>query len=203
MGETADDGPRIGSGGVPPSQQDQSQFPFPVEKPTDPLQLLAWIEPMHPDLTTLPAPSELFPGITFPEYFQPPPYDPYPSDRLRDIISPPPPNAAVQSPWYVPKKSFRNEWVPPAKWDDPKTLRRVQWDGFAGGRDRWENESERKVREERREAVKRGFAYGWQAYKDRAWGEHDLRCVQKPADHPVGHDEVKPVSSTVSDPFNG
>ncbi|ORX33405.1 glycosyl hydrolase family 47-domain-containing protein [Kockovaella imperatae] len=135
------------------------------------------------------SPSELFPEISLQDYFKPPPEDPFPENLLRTIISPPPKtnNKNKDYVWEAGPKTFRHQWVPPDNWDEQKEVRKIQWEGFARGREGWENEAERKVREERKEAVRRGFAYGWQGYKDFAWG----------------HDEVKPVSEDVADPFNG
>ena len=161
---------RIGSGGIPPDHRDQAKLQPPSPpKPFSPLGALSWIEPMHPDLSILPDPSELLPEIKLPEYFHPPVADPFPSERIREIISPPP--VAVETGvWHVSESAFSHQWVPPDEWDDPKPMRRVQWEGFAGGRDRWESDAEKEVREERRDAVRRGFAFAWQSYKDNAWG---------------------------------
>ena len=55
-------------------------------------------------------------------------------------------------------------------------MRKLQWDGFSTGRrDTWETKEEGEVRKERKDAVKRGFVYAWQKYKDHAWGEYFTR----------------------------
>ncbi|WVR05504.1 hypothetical protein IAU60_002522 [Kwoniella sp. DSM 27419] len=148
--------------------------------------------PMHPDVSLLPDPSDLFPEIDLASATVPPVVDEFPDDRLRDIISPPELSTeepeVAQRPLSSFPDSFANTWKAPGEWDGPKAaLKKVQWEGFRGGRDRWETEEQSKVREERKEAVKRGFKHAWEAYKRHAWG----------------HDEVKPASATPSDPFNG
>lgn len=63
-----------------------------------------------------------------------------------------------------------------------KELEKVQWQG------EWDLRKE-KVDEEkqRREWVKRAFLHVWDGYKRHAWG----------------HDELKPISNSSSDPYNG
>ncbi|ORY30039.1 glycosyl hydrolase family 47-domain-containing protein [Naematelia encephala] len=151
-----------------------------------------YIAPMHPDVSLLPSPSELFPDVSIPSFFTPPRATEFPESRLREIISEPTedqPSSATQANLEaLPDESFAKTWQAPEMWDQPRgDVRRVQWEGFAGGRDQWESEEEMQVRIERREAVRRGFAWAWQGYKEYAWG----------------HDEVKPVSLEPSDPFNG
>ncbi|WVQ79805.1 hypothetical protein IAT38_001905 [Cryptococcus sp. DSM 104549] len=144
------------------------------------------IAPMHPDVSLLPEASTLFPEIDL-SVTEPIELREYPDDELRKIISGPPDlpaEASILMPW----DAWSQQWKGPEEWDLPKEeLNRVQWAGFAGGRDRWESENERAVREERKDAVKRGFKHAWDAYKRNAWG----------------HDEVRPVSMTPSNPFNG
>jgi mannosyl-oligosaccharide alpha-1,2-mannosidase len=50
-----------------------------------------------------------------------------------------------------------------------------------------ESMSDRKEREERREAVKEAFLHGWKGYKTYAFG----------------HDELKPISNQIHNPFGG
>ncbi|KAI8874765.1 glycoside hydrolase family 47 protein [Backusella circina FSU 941] len=50
-----------------------------------------------------------------------------------------------------------------------------------------ESRSDRKEREERREAVKTAFLHGWKGYKTYA----------------LGHDELKPISNQINNPFGG
>ena len=99
----------------------------------------------------------------------------YPAEHVAHI----PPMAAG-----LPSSTFARDWRPPSDgigtaWLHPSNAR-VQY-AFPGG---WkDSETERK----RREAVRNGFIWAWEAYKRHAWG----------------HDEVKPVSTLPSDPFNG
>ncbi|KAK4689123.1 hypothetical protein P7C73_g984, partial [Tremellales sp. Uapishka_1] len=146
------------------------------------------IAPVHPDLSLLPEPSELFPEIDLSKPLPPPQSTPYPDSKLREIITPTletsDPPAVKQE---MGKDAFARTWRAPADWNPPKkSLEKVQWEGFKGGKTRWETKQEMIVREERKQAVRRGFAHAWQAYKTHAWG----------------HDEVKPVSKVPSDPFN-
>ena len=161
----------IGSGGLPPehggiptdqAHSDSSQAWWST-----------WMEPMHPNITNFPAPSDMFPEIDLPSHLKPPQFDPYPDSRLREIISPPTEDdLVVPGSSRIPtEKSFAKQWIGPEQWDGSGTVRRVQWEGFAGGRDQWETDDEKAVREGRRDAVRRGFAHAWQAYKDHAWGE--------------------------------
>nr|XP_031861035.1 uncharacterized protein CI109_003395 [Kwoniella shandongensis]KAA5528107.1 hypothetical protein CI109_003395 [Kwoniella shandongensis] len=146
------------------------------------------IAPMHPDVSLLPPPSSLFPEIDITSS-SPPENTPFPQERYREIYSEPP-DIPPEIGNELPSDAWVKSWVAPDNWDvkgDKSSIKRVQWPGFAGGRDRWESEKEKVVREERKEAVRRGFKHAWEAYKQNAWG----------------HDEVMPVSMTSSDPFNG
>lgn len=144
------------------------------------------ITPMHPDVDLLPRAPSIFPYLNVSES-ELPEEKIFPDSDLRLIISQPP-DLPEEHSNSMPEDAWSQKWTGPEIWDQPRgEMRRVQWDGFAGGRDRWESENDRKVREERKEAVKRGFKHAWEAYKRHAWG----------------HDEVRPVSLTPSDPFNG
>ncbi|KAE8541709.1 hypothetical protein D1P53_001880 [Cryptococcus gattii VGV] len=144
------------------------------------------ITPMHPDVDLLPRAPSIFPYLNISESEQPEEKI-FPDSDLRQIISEPPELPEEQSN-SMPEGAWSQKWSGPEVWDQPRRgMKRVQWEGFAGGRDRWESENERKVREERKDAVKRGFKHAWEAYKRHAWG----------------HDEIRPVSLTASDPFNG
>ncbi|ODN87438.1 mannosyl-oligosaccharide 1,2-alpha-mannosidase [Cryptococcus wingfieldii CBS 7118] len=145
------------------------------------------IAPMHPDVSLLPKPSDIFPDLNV-SYSELPYGTPFPEEDLRKITSDPP-DLPAEPANTMPLDAWSQQWKAPQDWDNKKTedIKRVQWEGFAGGRDRWESEKERKERVERKEAVKRGFRHAWEAYKAHAWG----------------HDEVRPVSCTPSDPFNG
>ncbi|KAK8869481.1 hypothetical protein IAR55_000046 [Kwoniella newhampshirensis] len=147
------------------------------------------IAPMHPDISLLPPPSSLFPEIDLSTSTSiPPQITPFPEERFREIYSDPP-DVPPEIGNELPPDAWVKAWVSPEDWDAKGgngDIKRVQWSGFAGGRDRWESEKEKVVREERKEAVKRGFKHAWEAYKANAWG----------------HDEIMPVSMTPSDPFN-
>ncbi|KAG0342857.1 hypothetical protein BG004_005560 [Podila humilis] len=63
------------------------------------------------------------------------------------------------------------------------SLKKIQYFSTAWN----ETESEKQEREMRLRAVRRGFEHAWQGYRKYAWG----------------HDEIKPVSGSTRDPFNG
>ena len=132
----------------------------------------SYIAPMHPDLSLLPSPSDLLSEVKLPAFLKPPETLPFPDTRLREIISQPPTEASGSTgSKTLPADAFSRTWVRPEIWDQPRgQMRRVQWEGFARGREGWESDEQRAVREERREAVKRGFAWAWQGYKTFAWG---------------------------------
>lgn len=135
------------------------------------------LPPVHPDLSLLPAPSTLFPEVgDIGQFLRPPTYDPFPTSRLRDIISDLPDDEEVPDPDRyprLPEDAYSQTWVRPDVWDEaPGAVRKVQWEGFSTGRsDTWETAEEKAVRVERKEAVRRGFVWAWQKYKDHAWGE--------------------------------
>nr|XP_019013884.1 mannosyl-oligosaccharide 1,2-alpha-mannosidase [Kwoniella pini CBS 10737]OCF52665.1 mannosyl-oligosaccharide 1,2-alpha-mannosidase [Kwoniella pini CBS 10737] len=148
------------------------------------------IAPLHPDLSKLIPANEMFDEIDLKETTIPV-EEIYPNDQLRSIITPNHQDTPEEIRNEIPEGSWAKWWDSNRKLEDWKgqkgEIKKVQWSGFAGGRDRWENSKQRKIREERRDAVKRGFKHAWDAYKRHAWG----------------HDEVRPVSETPSDPFNG
>jgi mannosyl-oligosaccharide alpha-1,2-mannosidase len=132
---------------------------------------------MHPDISSLPSPSSLFPEVgDIASFLQPPTYEPFPDSRIRDIISSPtvddsaPDRSRFSN---LSAEAYANTWKKPEQWKpDTGEMRKLQWDGFSTGRrDTWETKEEGDVRKERRDAVKRGFVYAWQKYKDHAWGE--------------------------------
>ncbi|RSH93732.1 hypothetical protein EHS25_006380 [Saitozyma podzolica] len=112
-----------------------------------------------------------------------------PPEKMDQIyyVVPDEPKPAVGAKTLPSEGSFAARWSAPDTWEarPAGTVKKVQWGGFEEGK-KWETAPQRQVRMERREAVRRGFAHAWQAYKDHAWG----------------HDEVKPVSRQPSDPFN-
>ena len=141
--------------------------------PTTSQRPASYIAPQHPDLSLLPDAKEVFADISIPGSLKAPTVSPFPHTRLREVVDPSPLRRDDEgSKWGLSDTSFNRQWTPPKEWNGPRgEIRRVQWEGFAGGRDRWENAEQRKVREERKEAVRRGFGFAWQAYKDHAWGE--------------------------------
>ncbi|WWC60743.1 uncharacterized protein I303_103319 [Kwoniella dejecticola CBS 10117] len=148
------------------------------------------IAPLHPDVSTLTPAPKLFSEVDLKETTIPV-EQVFPNDQLRSIITPNHKDSPEETRTEIPEGSWSKWWdenKKPEDWRGQKAeIKKVQWSGFAGGRDRWETAKQKKVREERRDAVKRGFKHAWDAYKRHAWG----------------HDEVRPVSETPSDPFNG
>jgi mannosyl-oligosaccharide alpha-1,2-mannosidase len=127
-----------------------------------------YIPPLHPNVNLLPPPSSLFTEVNLPMFLRPPDYTPFPETRLREIISPnPPEEPEAYGHVELSGTSFARNWEGKAVWDEPRgEMRNVQVGKFER-----ESEEEKKVREERRDAVRRGFAWAWQGYKDYAWGE--------------------------------
>jgi mannosyl-oligosaccharide alpha-1,2-mannosidase len=128
------------------------------------------IAPAHPDLSLLPSPASLFSEIDIPSHLKPPQGLPFPEERMEQIYYavPEEPSAAHR---ILPADSYAATWEGPVMWDQPRgEAKNVQWEGFQSGK-RWETKAQKEVREERREAVRRGFVHAWQAYKDHAWGE--------------------------------
>ncbi|WRT67490.1 uncharacterized protein IL334_004462 [Kwoniella shivajii] len=186
--------PIIGGGGSKPSDEKDGpsrtkpKYDFVIDSNGDHF-ITNWeqpIAPLHPDISLLTSAKDLLSDVDV-KYSSVPYEIEFPDTDLRSIISPPVPNNDIARN-LIPEDSWAKLWEPPVDWDGPKgDIQRVQWSGFAGGRDRWESKKESKVREERKEAVRRGFKHAWEAYKRHAWG----------------HDEVRPVSQTPSNPFNG
>jgi len=136
------------------------------------------LPPMHPDIASLPPPSSLFPEVNdIASFLRPPTYETFPDSRLRDIISEPPPaideDKSKNGYLPMPDDAYSQTWKKPDQWKgDRGDMRKLQWEGFNSGRsDTWETKEEGKTRKERRNAVKRGFVYAWQKYKDYAWGK--------------------------------
>ncbi|WVO14368.1 hypothetical protein L204_102001 [Cryptococcus depauperatus] len=144
------------------------------------------IAPMHPHVSHLPRADLFFENLNVHDSGIPVDRV-FPDSNLRQIVSDPP-DAPLDSAKTMPSDAWSQTWKAPDVWDRPRgEMKHIQWEGFAYGRENWESEEEKKVREERRNAIKRGFKHAWEAYKKHAWG----------------HDEIKPVSMTPSDPFNG
>lgn len=136
-----------------------------------------YIAPMHPNLALLPSPHDLFPEVKLPSSLALPNYERFPDSRLREIISDTDPLPIIP-PHQYGDDAFISTWNRPEEWNMPRgEVRRVQWSGFAGGRDRWESQKEMEVRLERKEAVKRGSVWAWQGYKSHAWGESGVKAV--------------------------
>lgn len=171
------------------------------------------LAPDDPDPETLPSAEEYFPEID-PFSLPPPKIEEFPINRYtyiypRPTAEPEEPEPSIHRP--LPEGSFVQTWKSPS-WFDPEgrgqnDLPRVQYD-FSQNE---ETEEERTKREERRDAIRRAFAYAWQQYKDKAWGmyryeswvltsnpltSYCYKLCQRP-----GHDEVRPVSGVKSNPF--
>lgn len=126
------------------------------------------IPSFDPDISLLPLPSELFPEIQLDSFFRPPKIRVYPDSHLREIISPHPTPIAENLPVQTfPEDAFVLNWTGTADWD----YQREQGMKIQFERKDKESDESRRIRGERAEAVKRGFAHAWQAYKDHAWGE--------------------------------
>ena len=201
------------SGPPPPEVEvgDEAQHRFIVDEDGDHFHY-AWkqdnIPPLHPDMSELPPPSTLFPEVDE-NWLHPPKLTPYPDERLAEIISstvPPEPDES-REPAKIPADAFSSTWKLSGASTTRGEVRRVQWTGFAGGRDRWETDRQREERKERKEAVRRGFEWAWQGYKSYAWGESGRielpLLVAATGSSRAGHDEVKPISKLPSNPFNG
>jgi hypothetical protein len=137
------------------------------------------LPPAHPDISSLPPPSSLFSEVDdINSFLRPPEYKPFPESRIREVISEPPPVTPVDTSGYasLPDDAYSKTWQKPEFWEGHRgDMRKLQWEGFSSGRrDTWETKEEGKIRMERRDAVKRGFVYAWQKYKDYAWGELHL-----------------------------
>ncbi|TXT13600.1 hypothetical protein VHUM_00967 [Vanrija humicola] len=143
---------------------------------------------MHPRKADLVDPATLFPEVDD-GWLKPPAGEKFPDERLREIVSKEQPEDNVASrTGELPADSFAANWEGQEGWNAPRgRIQEMQWSGFKKERSAWETDAQKKLREERRDAVKRGFVYAWQAYKDHAWG----------------HDEVKPYSKMYKNPFHG
>ncbi|KAL7424310.1 hypothetical protein Q5752_001900 [Cryptotrichosporon argae] len=143
------------------------------------------IAPAHPDMGRLAPARDVFADVDLKSHFRAPSSVPFPPERLRAVVGPREVERATEP--RLPGDTWAERWDAPEGWDAPRQdLPKVQWAGFERG-DQWETADERETRNERREAVRRAFAWAWQGYKDHAWG----------------HDEIKPVTQVPSDPFNG
>lgn len=147
--------------------------------PLDPLDIHHeedFIAPSHPDLSKLPQPSTLFSDVSLPSHLKPPTFERFPDERMREVVSVETPDEPVfhSIAMEISEEAFIKSWKGPEDWNDEADnvkMNKVQWEGFSKGREGWETELQRRVREERKEAVRRAFAHAWQAYKDHAWGE--------------------------------
>jgi mannosyl-oligosaccharide alpha-1,2-mannosidase len=165
-----------GEGGV--EGEESGELPFVVDQYGDHFygSLPGDIPPAHPDLTLLPSPAELFPEIDLDTHFRAPkpPSGWFSREKMDQIyyVVPDEPKAVVGVNTLPSEGSFAARWSGPDTWEAKPagTVKKVQWSGFEEGK-KWETAPQRQVRKERREAVRRGFAHAWQAYKDHAWGE--------------------------------
>ena len=151
-----------------------------IEAALDSLEL----PPDDPDPETLPLAEKYFPDID-PFALPAPTLEEFPVDQYTYIYPPPTsrprdPEPSTSRP--LPEGSFIETWKSPT-WFDPggggqKAMPRVQHD-FSRIE---ENEQERSLREGRRDAVRRAFAYAWQQYKEKAWGTYWVPAVTLAAD---------------------
>lgn len=130
------------------------------------------IPDFDPDMSLLPPPSNLFPEVDLRTYLQPAQPRVFPDSHMRAIVSPeePPADGEVQQKPLI-ADPYITAWKAPKDWRGVRReVKKIQWHGFDDGT-AWETKAEKAERRERAEAVKRGFAYAWQEYKDHAWGE--------------------------------
>lgn len=141
--------------------------------------------PLVPNPDELMDPASFFPEVGT-DFLQRPVVKEFPDADLAMIVSAPPPDHEKHKQIELEPGAYSETWKGPEEWK-PKygNAKPIQWDGFKSGN--YESAERRKTREARRDAVKRGFVYAWQKYKDHAWG----------------HDEVKPATKDYHDPFNG
>ncbi len=143
-----------------------------------------WVKALPPDDPTK---NELSPGsMILSEVvvtnLSPPIYHTFPQHLLSELYH----TASPSRPKSIPKDSPTDLWV--NTWTSPvwykkaathnegeRNMPRIQY-AFEGIQ---EGEEEKLVREERKEAVKRGFVYAWQKYKQYAWGEWIRRAAEK------------------------
>jgi hypothetical protein len=130
------------------------------------------IAPLHPAKKDMIDPDDLFPDVDLEVFLKPPTFDEFPTDKLSEIISDP---LDTDKPWKKGEHasdSWNAQWTPPENWDAKAPgVKHVQWPYFKTKDREWENKDQKIMRLERQEAVRRGFAYAWQKYKDTAWGE--------------------------------
>ena len=130
---------------------DQFLYDYPLNIPT-----------FDPDISLLPSPDELFTSVNLKTHFHLPQANAYPDAKLSDVHNPPrhPPLEITKNP--VPTDAYSKKWQAPEGWDEGGVdMPKVQARKFNG---------DRRLMKKRREAVRRGFAHAWQAYKDFAWG---------------------------------
>lgn len=141
--------------------------------------------PLVPNPDNLMDPASFFPEVGS-DFLQRPHVKEFPHADLHKIISVAPPDTAKHRQVPLMPGAYSETWKGPEEWKPTYgNAKPIQWQGFKKGN--YETAEQRKTREARRDAVKRGFVYAWQKYKDHAWG----------------HDEVKPVTKDYHDPFNG
>jgi mannosyl-oligosaccharide alpha-1,2-mannosidase len=126
------------------------------------------IPTFDPDISLLPEPESIYASINLKTHLHLPQSNAYPEARIGEIHNPPrnPPDEATKRP--VPTNAYSQVWQGPEDWDKGGVeMPKVQARNFGG---------DRKLMKRRREAVKRGFAHAWQAYKDFAWGMCSTRA---------------------------
>lgn len=133
------------------------------------------IPPMNPSAHDLPDPALYFPEVDLKAHIELPRSNPFPDDHL-PWIQPTPveeieglePDVGADPLWA--EGAFAKSWTAPEgdEWRGAEGGKRVQFDFDSAPAD---SDNERRKREERREAVKRGFIWAWQGYKKHAWGK--------------------------------
>jgi hypothetical protein len=130
------------------------------------------IAPLHPGPKDMHEPEDLFPDVEILEFLKAPVENVFPAERIREIVSPPLDSDNEWRKAALPSDSWNAMWQPPKKWDSPTPgVKTVQWQSFTTKDRDWESKEQEELRIRRREAVRRGFVYAWQKYKDAAWGE--------------------------------
>ena len=142
------------------------------------LDIPEWVQALAPENPTeddLPPGSTILPDVEV-HNLPPPVYHPFPRHLLSELyphpaqIRPQPPPMQIE----LDENAWVNTWTSP-DWfakaathnERERDIPRIQYP--------FENEKEdsaqKLIREGRKEAVKRGFTYAWQKYKQYAWGE--------------------------------
>jgi hypothetical protein len=140
-----------------------------------------WVKSLPPDDPTpeqLPPGSTILPDVNV-DSLPPPSSDkPFPNELLKELYLhqfPDRPDPQLNK--QMREDAFVLQWSSPDWFDDARNHNAIKRDGiiprlqhdFSAEE---ESKLDKELREERKEAVKRGFVYAWQKYKDYAWGEY-------------------------------